>query len=272
MSGAADGEFRDSSREGAPHRVLVTGASAGLGRALVLQLLREGRPVTGIDRDEPTDVAKSMDALYRHERCDLSDEAQVDALTARLIAVGSYDLAIMAAGVSATGRFEAVPAAAHARLLRVNAEAPLVLADALIEAGRLDGEATLVLVASLSVDVGYPGAASYAASKDALRAYGRSLRLARRNHPQVPRALVVMPGPLRTEHAARHAPQGASEAKRMTPEECASRILKAVRGKRRELRPGLAATLAGWFGRLLPGAAARSMRRVIFAKLDREVW
>ena len=216
-----------------------------------------------------------MRERYRHERCDLAAAADVDALLERLVAQGPYDLVVMAAGVSATGRFEAIPADAYARLLRVNSEAPLVLADGLIGAGALGGGATLVLVASLSVDVGYPGAASYAASKDALHAYGRSLRLARKKGGQrarLPRTLVAMPGPLRTEHARRHAPEGANEAKRMTPEECARRILSAVRSGQNELRPGAAATMAGWFGRLLPGTATGLMRRTLFEKLDREVW
>ena len=292
-------------------RTIVTGASAGLGHAIAAQLLAAGRLVTGIDRDPAPEAFRAASEegrdgpngpRYRHERADLSSPAETDALVARLLtplaplsplphpegraptareaamAGGppGYDLVVMAAGISATGRFEAIPATAHGALLRVNAEAPLVMADALIAAGALHGDGTLVLVSSLSVDVGYPGAASYAASKDALHAYGRSLNAARRKAKgglRPPRVLTVLPGPLRTEHAARHAPEGSGEAKRMVPGQCAALILRAVRARRTGvLRPGAGAGLAGAFGRLLPGPSARLMRRVLFDRLDREVW
>ena len=206
-----------------------------------------------------------MPEPYTHIRADLADPAAVDALLERLGA--PFDLAVLNAGISATGRFEAIPAEAHARLLAVNAEAPLVLADGLLSRGLLPDGAALVLVASLSVDVGYPGAASYAASKDAIAAYGSSLRRARTGL----RVTVVHPGPIRTEHAARHAPPGAREAGRMAPDDLARRIL-ARAGKGGTLRPGPAAGLAGLVGRLMPGPAARAMRRGLFDRLDREVW
>ena len=245
---------------------IITGASAGLGLALARRLVADGWMVLGVDRDQ----AAVSDEGYRHVRCDLADPEQVDALAAELARGGDVldrlDLVVMCAGVSATGRFEAIPADAHARVLAINAEAPLVLGDALLGAGWSRG--TLVLVASLSVDVGYPGAASYAASKDALAAYGRSIGKARRS----PRVLTVLPGPTRTEHAARHAPAGASDAARMNPDDLAKRILRAVGRGARVLRPGLAARIAGRAGRLAPGLTAWLMRRGLFEKLDRAVW
>ena len=41
----------------------------------------------------------------------------------------------MNAGISATGKFEDIPAAHYRRLMTVNAETPMVLATALIRAG-----------------------------------------------------------------------------------------------------------------------------------------
>ena len=249
---------------------VVTGASAGLGLALARRLLDDGRTVLGVDRDGAS-LAEGVhpSGSYRHLRCDLADPVAVDGLAARL--AGSdpgpdgLELVAMCAGISATGRFEAIPPDAHARVLAVNAEAPLVLADALMGRGWRKG--TLVLVASLSVDVGYPGAASYAASKDALVAYGRSIAKVR----TAPAVLTVLPGPIRTEHAARHAPEGSSDAGRMDPDDLARRILDAVATGRGTLRPG-AARWAGLAGRLAPGLAVRLMRRGLFERLDREVW
>ena len=295
---------RSGLREGpdrVPHHSLVTGASAGLGRAIALALLERGHLVIGLDRDPPTipdpfaaatsaaatSAAEAIPAsatdargpsAYTHHRCDLGDPDAIDALLDDLAGGPPLRAAVMAAGISATGRFEALPASAHSRVMRVNAEAPIVMIDALLSRGVLAGSARVVLVASLSVDTAYPGAAGYAASKDALAAYGRSMNLARRaarrgTAPiERPRVLTVLPGPLRTEHAARHAPPGASEEARMTPEDCAARIVRAMETRRTVLRPGASAWGAGLLARLAPGLAARGMRRWLFERLDREVF
>ena len=247
-------------------RALVTGASAGLGLALARRLLGDGWSVVGVDRDaaEPDGGGHATADLYTHQLADLSDRAAVDTLAASPDA--PFDLVVLNAGISATGRFEAIPAEAHGQLLAVNAEAPLVLADALLARGLRGTEGRLVLIGSLSVDVGYPGAASYAASKEALAAYGRSLAKAGR------RVTVVLPGPIRTGHAARHAPEGASEAGRMDPDDLARRILAGAHRGKRVLRPGIGAGAAGLLGRLAPGPVTRAMRRALFDRLDREVW
>ena len=251
----------------------MTGSAAGLGAALAKRLLGGGWTVEGVDRNGPpdgsgagpSDQPRSDGGAYIHHRGDLSDAAAVDALAASL--AGPFDLVVLNAGISATGRFEAIPAEAHARLLAINAEAPLVLADDLLARRRMAPGGALVLVASLAVDVGYPGAASYAATKEALAAYGRSLARVK----GAPRLTIVHPGPIRTEHAARHSPDGSSDRARMEPDEMARRILAGA-WKGGTLRPGGAARAAGLAGRLAPRALTGIMRRTLFEKLDREVY
>ena len=82
---------------------------------------------------------------------------------------------------------------------------------------------------------------------------------------------VAFPGPLRTDHAARHAPDGADASKRMTPEDAAAAILKgAIKGKAR-ITPGFAASAAFLAGNIAPGPMAAMMRKVIYDKLDKSV-
>ena len=243
-------------------RALVTGSAAGLGRALAKRLLAEGWHVYGVDRN----TAGGTTRAYEHALCDLSDEHAVDGLLADLGAQPPFDLVILAAGISATGRFERIPANAHSHVLAVNAAAPLVVADAMLD-GMIVPRGRLVLVGSLASDVGYPGAASYAASKSALVIYARSI--AKRAKARDVTVLAVLPGPIRTDHAAHHAPPGARADRRMAPDDLARRILSA---KGRALRPGVGARFGGLLGRLAPGLSARLVRRALFSKLDREVW
>ena len=240
---------------------LVTGAAAGLGAALAERLLADGTEVVAVDRAP----MRARSGLHRHT-LDLADAAAVETFCVEL--VGSLDLVVLNAGVSATGRFETLPAAAYERLLRVNVTAPLLMAARLVE--RMEPGGTIVFVSSLSHRTGYPGASVYAASKDAVAAYARSVRrpFARRDV----RVMCVFPGPVRTEHARRHAPPDADEAARMDPDELARRILQAVRRGRRTLYPGAAARATAIAGRAAPGRMTRLMRRLIFERLQRDVW
>jgi len=242
---------------------LVTGGSAGLGRAMVGRLLADGWRVVSVDRAE----GAAMPFLER-VTCDLADRSAVDALAARLAATGPFQLAVFNAGVSATGRFEAIPIEAYRRLMTANAETPMLLSAGLVRAGQMAGP--MCFVSSLSHFTGYPGAAVYAASKDALAVYARSVRkpFARRGVS----VTLACPGPLRTEHAARHAPPGADADRRMPPEVAARLILDATFAGRRLVVPGRTNRLAALAGRLLPGTMMRQMRRLILDRLEGEVW
>lgn len=245
-----------------PRRALVTGAADGIGRALALRLRERGVEVLGVDRDAAR--ASTLEGV-RFLIADLARAADVEALCASLCAEGPFDLVVHNAGISSVGRFEAADPEEQARVLDVNLRAPLLLTRALLGGGGIARGGGLVFVCSLSHQVGYPGAAAYAASKDGLAAYARSLGPAlRRDGLSV---LRVFPGPVRTAHARRYAPPGADETRRMPPERVAEAILEAVERRRRVLIPGLfnrvAARLGGWF----PGLMDRVLRRAILDRL-----
>jgi len=247
-------------------KALVTGASAGLGRALAEHLAERCDDVIGIDRDRPGE-----DAPFAHWPCDLSDASAIDDLADRLAEAGPFDWLVFNAGISATGPFEAIDPDAYARLIAVNTEAPIVLCAALAKADALARGGHIVFVSSLSHFTGYPGAAAYAASKDALAVYGKSIRKPFAGSFGVS-VSVVCPGPLRTDHAARHAPQGADAEKRMPPDEAARLILTAAEKGRAMILPGRSTKSLAWAGRLAPGPVTRAMRKIIYEKLDRPVW
>lgn len=242
---------------------LVTGGSAGLGRAIVEHLLADGWRVVSVDRDEG-----ATSAALERLACDLSDRTAVDLLLTKLVGMGPFHLAVFNAGVSATGRFEAIPVEAYRRLMTVNAETPMLLSAGLVRSGRMAGP--MCFVSSLSHFTGYPGAAVYAASKDALAVYAKSVRkpFARRGVS----VTLACPGPLRTDHAARHAPAGADAGRRMPPAVAARIILDATLAGRRLVVPGGANRAVALAGRLFPGAMMRQMRRLILDRLEGEVW
>ena len=243
---------------------LITGGSAGLGRALCEKLRGNGWRVVNCDLSRPSNATGDWMEV------DLSHRPALDRAITEIVGRSPYNLVVHNAGASATGRFEALPVPVLLRILRLNAEAPMVLTSALEDGGAFAPGAGLVFISSLSHFTGYPGAAAYAASKDAIAAYARGV--ARRLRRRGVRVLTVFPGPIATGHAERHAPPGADGAQRMAPERLATMILAAVARHRSTLVPGWQAKFTALAGRFAPRLTARYMRRLIYERLEREVW
>ena len=249
-------------------KALVTGAAAGLGNALCRQLLSEGALVAAVDNDRAglgrfAAEAASPDLIVLHT--DLSRTQSLPGEIAQWSAFGPFDLVVLNAGISATGRFEEIDADDHSGVITVNATAPMITASTLARRHAVASGGVMVFIASVSHHTGYPGAASYAASKDALAVYAKSIE-----KPFAQQGIHVMrvfPGPLRTAHAERHAPPGADAQRRMVPEAAAQIILAAARARRRRVYPGWTAKLVAVGGMLAPGRTTEIMRRNIYEKL-----
>lgn len=244
-------------------RALVTGGSAGLGGALAAELAGAGFTVVSVDRTPPDHTGGVV-----HVECDLARREAVDRALPAILAAGPYDHLFFNAGANATGAFAGLPAETAARLMTLNAETPMVLASMLVREDAV--RSGMCFVSSLSHFTGYPGAAAYAASKDALAVYAKSIR-----RPFGRRGISVTlacPGPLRTEHARRHAPEGADEARRMPPEVAARAIVAAALAGRRLVIPGAGPKLFALAGVLFPAITARQMRRLVYEKLGGPVW
>jgi hypothetical protein len=243
----------------------VTGAASGLGRQLALRLADAGAKVIAIDRDE-VDPAKGVQSL----RVDLADRAEVDRLLRNLDTDPPFDWIIHNAAVSATGNFERIPEATYLRLLTLNCETPMVMTAHMLAAGKIAPGGRLVFISSLSHSTGYPGGAVYGASKDALAIYAKSIRagLSRQGF----KVTTVFPGPVRTDHAARHAPPEARAERRMDPDVLAGKIIRAAGLGKSVLYPGLPAKTGRIVGAVMPRRATRFIRRAIFEKLERDVY
>jgi short-subunit dehydrogenase len=152
-------------------------------------------------------------------------------------------------------------------ITEVNLVAPIALTQGLLTRQLLAPSASLVFVSSLSSFVSYPGAAVYAASKEGLASYARSLRAApvmRGRH-----VLTVYPGPTRTAMAERCSPDNSEplRARRMPPERLAGSIARAVESRQPALIPGFSNRLLAQLGRWIPGVTEHAMRHAIFEKL-----
>ncbi len=261
------------SPEEKPRHCVITGAADGIGRALAHRFGRAGYQVTGIDVDWERAMYTQAELVNagvnaRFALADLADPQAVEQLLETLIGRPPIDVLIHNAGINAVGPFVTSDLTAQERVLAVNLAAPLRLTAGLLGTGQLAHGCTVVALSSLSHFVGYPGAAVYAASKDGLATYMRSLSMALADHHG--HTLTVFPGPTRTAHARRYSPDNRREHRRMPPEEVADAIYRAVHRRRRRLIPGRSNRLFALVGRLAPGLAAQIMRRTLFEQLVRQ--
>jgi len=251
---------------------LITGAADGIGRALAHAFGAAGYRITGIDRDEMLSarthaelIERGIHAAFLH--ADLTERADLARIVAGLATDAPIDCLVHCAGISAVGRFARTDMTEQERVLDLNLRAPLLLTGGLLARQALAPGGTLVFIASLSCFTGYPGAASYAASKDGVAAFARSLRAglaASGLH-----VLTVYPGPTRTAHARRYSPDHRREARRMPPAVLATQVLAAVRAGRGTLIPGLGNRLFALIGSVAPGLAELVMCKTVFEPLDR---
>ncbi|HAJ38408.1 MAG TPA: hypothetical protein DCL15_22295 [Chloroflexi bacterium] len=256
------------------HRhAVVTGAAEGIGRALIETFGAHQYALTGVDvnvaRAAQTQAELSAHGLaVRFIHADLGEPDDLTRLIAALIDGPPIDVLVNNAGISCVGAFAHSDLTRQQRVLDVNLRAPLHLTTALLHAGKIARGGTLVFISSLSHYASYPGAAVYAASKDALASYGRSLAVALA--PEEIHVLVVYPGPTRTAHARRYSPDNRREAQRMAPEALAASIHRAVERRQPRLIPGWGNRATALLGQWLPTPVEWVMKRTLFAKLLQE--
>ncbi len=263
----------DPQNQHAKRHCVITGAADGIGRALAETFANAGYVVTGIDVDmvraEATKsafTAAGLDVQFVHG--DLSATDTLPQIITALASRPSIDLFIHNAGISAVGPFTDSNLARQRAVFDINLTAPLLLTALLLHQERIALGASFVFISSLSRFMSYPGAALYAATKDGLASYARSLAVA--GVPQQHHVLTVFPGPTRTAHARRYSPDNRREAKRMPPERLARLIFAAIQARRRTLIPGIANQTAAIFGKLFPTFAEQMMRRTIYDRLPRQ--
>ncbi len=156
------------------------------------------------------------------------------------------------------------------KIIAVNAIGPMIMASLLIGNNAMAKGSTMVFMSSLSHQTGYPGAASYAASKDALAVYAKSVAKEFANHKV--NVMRVFPRPINTNMAQRHAPKDANAKKRMPAEKVATQILNAARKGSDVLYPDNVSRLVAVASTIMPRAMTKLMRRIIFEKLDGETF
>ena len=164
-------------------RVLITGASSGIGAAAAKSFAAEGAHVALLARSRPglEAVAERVrgEGVQAHVLvADVSDRARVEAAVRDAAeAMGGLDILVVNAAAMVFGRFWEVDADAFDRTMDISFRGAVDTVRAALPHLSADGGGIIVATGSIMSKVPLPTFSSYTAAKHALRGFFNTLRI-----------------------------------------------------------------------------------------------
>lgn len=254
---------------------IITGASAGIGRALALNLARQGARLVLAARDKSRleDLAKECEKLGARALVvptDVSDKFQCKALIDNTVQeFGRIDTLINNAGITMWAPFAAISdISIIEKIMQVNYYGSVYTTHyALPHLQKTRGR--LAAVSSLTGKNGVPTRSAYAASKHAMAGFFDSLRIELADSGVS--VTVAYPGFVATEvreraFGADGRPLGRShldESKVMSAERCADIIVSTMAKRKREVVMTTRAKIGMWLKLVSPALVDKMARKSI---------
>lgn len=248
-------------------RAIVTGASSGIGRALVSELVRDGASVIGLARREerlkelvetlaaPDRFAWIAGDVTRHD----DRMAAIELCRQRF---GGLNTLVNNAGIGGQGPFAKADEARLRTIMEVNFFAAAEFVREALPQLRLGSSPLIVNVGSVLGHTAVPGKSEYCASKFAVHGLTDALRIELgREGIDV---LLVSPSTTSSEFfdvAIGSTPGATAMSGAMTSEAVARRIVAAMRSGRREIILSATGKLLVWLDRLCPPLVSWVLRR-----------
>jgi|YNPMSStandDraft_1061717.scaffolds.fasta_scaffold00038_27 short-subunit dehydrogenase len=185
--------------------ILITGASRGIGKALVASYLNKNNRVFAIARNtENLSVLKhQFQQQLEFTTCDVSEPNQVrNAFSLAENYLNKVDIAILNAGISGSEGFDNFLSEKFIKIYKTNLFGVVYFFEHLIPHFKNNGGGVLAAVSSLADVRGFPGSAAYSSSKVALT---HTLEAARAELSKFNiRVVTIRPGFVRTDMTAKN--------------------------------------------------------------------
>lgn len=242
-------------------RILLSGATGGLGQAIARELADHGAGLVLSSRRQ-AELQELADSLPGdgHEVlvADLGDSGAAEKLVRD---AGDLDGLVANAALPGVGAVEKVAEEEILRTLRVNLEAPILMSRELVPALMEKGEGHIVFVSSLNGKAATPRTAIYCTTKFGLRGFALALR--EDLHPKGVGVSIVSPGFIREagmfHDSGVKAPPGLGTT---NPRSVGKAVVRAIRRDRSEVEPATRRLrLVTAFAHRHPELAARVQRR-----------
>lgn len=192
-----------------PYEVtLVTGASAGIGRAIAEGLLAQGQHVVNIDYNAPNWSHPNLVSF----QADLTDAAKTQAVAAQVTAQFKVTALVNNAGATRPGTIDKASVADLDYVVSLHFQASLLLIQAVLPTLRACGHGRIVNMASRAA-LGKPERVVYSATKAGLIGMTRTLAMELGGDGITVNA--VAPGPIATDLFRNSNPDGAPQTQRI---------------------------------------------------------
>jgi short-subunit dehydrogenase len=214
--------------------VLLTGATGGLGRAIAKELAGRGAALVLSGRQAQALEELAAELPGNGHLSVPADLSQAGAATKLVADAGEFDVLVANAGLRGAGAYTDYSDEEIERTLRVNLEAPMLMARACMERMAAAGRGHMVFVASLAGKAASPRSALYNASKFGLRGFAMGLRADL--GPSGVGVSIVSPGFVR--EAGMFADSGAKPPPGLgttTPERVSAAVARAIEQDKLEL-------------------------------------
>jgi len=230
--------------------VWITGASSGIGEALVFALAKQGAKIILSARNESTLLAVAQKTNLTKENYliipfDLADTSAAETYVQQIIAKFNHiDILINNGGMSQRAEAITTTKTTERNLFEINYFAQVALAKAVLPVMIKQQSGQITVVSSIAGKFGFYLRSTYSAAKHALHGYFESLRLEVEKHTI--NVLLVCPGKIQTNisnnailaDGSKHAKIDESHVNAMTAEECAAKILTAIENNKQEILIG----------------------------------
>lgn len=254
-------------RQLADLRILITGASQGIGRALALEAAKRGARVLAAARSEDllADLAKEAGTIHTVLADVTSPEDRQKMVDAARDQLGGLDVLINNAGIGATGHFADAAPERLRKIFEVNVFGTSETTRVCLPLLREGRTPAILNVSSIAARCGLPARSEYCASKFAVQGFSEALRaeLAKDGID----VLLVNPGLTQTNFSKNMLEQKAKvqmdHLRGMTAEEVARRTLDALAKGKREVTFTFKGKLLVLVNRFLPWLVSFIARRKV---------
>jgi dehydrogenase/reductase SDR family protein 7B len=244
--------------------VWITGASSGIGEALVYEFASLGAIVI-VSSNESTElekVKKNCGDLSVNITCvpfDLSDTANIGTLVdGQLSLTGRIDYLLNIGGISHRSIIEETPLWLDRKIMEINYFGTIALSKAVLPYMIRQKSGHILATSSIAGRFGFPLRSAYSASKQALHGFFETLHI--ENSKNNIYSSVIIPGRVRTKISYRALDgQGKEQgkmdeglAKGITPEKAAKTIIKGIIRNKREILVGSSELTMLYIRRYLP--------------------
>jgi short-subunit dehydrogenase len=244
--------------------VWITGASSGIGEALVYEFADFGSKViassndmTGLER-----VKKNCEGRPGTVSCvcfDLADTAEIETLVDSQIDIyGRIDFLLNIGGISQRARVEETPLWLDRKIFEINYFGTIALSKAVLKWMIREKAGHILATSSISGRFGFPLRSAYSASKQALHGFFETVFL--ENKKNNIRTSLIIPGRVNTAisfHALEasgreHGKLDDGQARGISPARAARMIIKGIRRNKREILVGSSELMMLHIRRYLP--------------------